>query len=89
MAPALLPVAKSHNLPGIPATYHLRSTTYLQGVLDEGITCPEFQGPRNVPNTQHHGTTEGAGRAGEPLEDGRVGSVESQMASFKTVRTLR
>jgi len=44
-------------------------------MLDEGVTCPEFQGPRYITDTQHHRTTEGTGRAGEPLKESRLALV--------------
>ena len=52
-------------------------------MLDEGVTGPEFQGPRYVTNPQLHGTTEGTGRAGEPLEKRRLALV------FRQARVMR
>ncbi len=45
------------------------------GVLDKGVTRPEFQGPRYITDTEHDWTTESTGRAGKPLEKCRFALV--------------
>jgi subtilase family serine protease len=50
-------------------------TNFGGGVLDEGVTCPEFQGPRYVTDTEDDRTSEGAGRTSEPLQKRRLALV--------------